>query len=103
MSYYPLYNVNLYGYGYQNPFYGQLYPSMTPPYYYGAAGYYPSSYYGGYYGVPYQRPGLLRGIMNRLRYGSYYYPPPYYDYGRYYPEMNQVSTVKDLWKSNEYY
>lgn len=92
-----------------NPYmYSQLYGPSS--YYYGAGagygGYYPP--YGGYYGR-YRSPGLFRGLLNRLRYGSYYgnpYSPIMYDsHGhRMYPgETNYVSSVKDLWKSNDVY
>lgn len=92
-----------------NPYlYGNyMYPGSS--YYYGGGygggSYYPYSYYGGRG----YRPGFFRGLMNRIRYGSYYgnpYSPMGYDHHvphRYYPEMNHVSSVKDLWRSNDIY
>ncbi|KAI9276905.1 hypothetical protein BDA99DRAFT_554852 [Phascolomyces articulosus] len=128
MSYYhSMYNNPYGGYGgyggmgYNNPYmYGGGYGAYGGPssYMYGGGGYgaYGGSYYpsySGYYGGRYRGPGLFRSILNRIRYGSSsYYGSPYsptlgmYDsYGRrHYPgEMNYVSSVKDLWKSNDVY
>lgn len=93
-----MYNYPFSGYAaYHNPYlYSQIYPA--------------SSYYYGYYYPYYRRPGLFRGLLNRIMYGSYYgnpYPQPimYDSHGRrIYPgETNYVSSVKDLWKSDTIY
>ncbi|CDS08449.1 hypothetical protein LRAMOSA09811 [Lichtheimia ramosa] len=114
MSYYSGYSMPYGSYGgagyhHHNPYlYGNyMYPGSS--YYYGGGygggSYYPYSYYGGRG----YRPGFFRGLMNRIRYGSYYgnpYSPMGYDHHvphRYYPEMNHVSSVKDLWRSNDIY
>ena len=105
------YNPYMYSSGGYGGYGGGYYPSSYGGYGGYGGGYYPSYGYGSYGGRGYRGPGLFRGLLNRIRYGSYYGTPyspmlgMYDSHGRrYYPgEANYVSSVKDLWKGNDVY